>query len=547
MRLTLVCLFVLCSVIYHTQAVSYDVALITDFHYDPVYGTKQAYGTCTSATSSLFETGCDSPLKLIQSALNDASSLSNAFTIFGGDWQRHEFDKTDLKTASVFDTISKELSAVVTSGLPSDSSNVCITLGNNDFEKDYTFNISATSHTYLLEQISAMKSNGVLTEEEGSVMSECGFYTHKSAGFWVVSLNTLVWAYSIVPAISNDSDPCGQFAYLQSQLEEAEKSGVKVIILGHIPPTVKSYNVIQQGSFTSEAVDMHWKKSYQDKYFSLIQQYSSTVSTHLYGHTHVFSVIAVDELAVPGFIVPSISPVFGNNPSYLVASFTSDWKLRNVRQRYLNGTEWVEGLDVAAAMGFKFGFQNFTDMKASVTRMGSDDRTWGNYLSLHSGGRGNLYSALPSEECRSFCRALLICGMTQSNVSALEACTSSVLLTENNGEKVSTGESVLTALLLILVPLAAISAILLKQMYPKLRAGKIDFFPDIDWGQQLTGRKRKSKKSTVDAPPAGTAAFAGAGLGEEEEAKRQQGENNVSAIEVEPREEMWSDTDERRP
>eukprot|EP00796_Vickermania_ingenoplastis_P007071 gene7071-5009_t len=433
------------------------VTFIADIHYDPDYGTSKAYGACTTSSySDLGTAGCDAPMSLIQSAIRDVSAHVNAFTVFAGDWQRHKFPATDLPTSAVFTPLSELFASIETSGMPStDTVNIAITLGNNDFISDYEFNYAATSQPYLEEQVTVMGEHKIQSEAEGKVFGKCGYYTKEMEGINIITLNAFLWTYSITPSIASEvEDPCGQFVYLEQQLANAAAANKKIIVLTHVPPSVNAFGVIRAGDYSTVMGNMYWKPNYQDRYSALLRQYRAHVVTHLYGHTHVFSVLAYDDLPVPGFVIPSISPVFGNTPSYLVVSFTEDWELKSIYQRYLGKDgEWKVGQTVETALDLKGNYRDMDALRESMTRMATEKSTFMNFLLLHGGGI-DPYNALPGHDCDAWCRGVTVCNTLYHDFDKLKNCTASVMemmITESGGRKTSTAEIVVVVIFLVAV------------------------------------------------------------------------------------------------
>lgn len=121
---------------------------------------------------------------------------------------------------------------------------------------------------------------------------------------------------SHVPNTSTIPDPFGQFAWLNATLKTLKAQGKFAYIAGHIPPIVDSYGGNPQ-----------WHPHYITTYKSIVGMYASVVKAQVFGHVHSveFRVppASVDAAAsafelVPLFVSGSISPLFGNNPSFMV-------------------------------------------------------------------------------------------------------------------------------------------------------------------------------------------------------------------------------------
>jgi sphingomyelin phosphodiesterase acid-like 3 len=132
------------------------------------------------------------------------------------------------------------------------------------------------------------------------------------------------------PAVDSSA---AQIAWLRKQLAAARAANQRVWVMAHIPPGIDAYSTIRKTSgsycpagaaetFTSEGLA------------SVLSKYAGTIKLALFGHTHMdeFRVFQTDETgkdgdlvmgskyAVPGKLVPSISPVNGNTPAFTIAT-----------------------------------------------------------------------------------------------------------------------------------------------------------------------------------------------------------------------------------
>lgn len=92
------------------------VNLISDVHYDPAYGTSSADGNCNNVSDSPIygKPGCDAPMDLILSTLDDASSHLSDYTFFAGDFQRHKMSESGLSVNMVFGAVCSMFSSIHT-------------------------------------------------------------------------------------------------------------------------------------------------------------------------------------------------------------------------------------------------------------------------------------------------------------------------------------------------------------------------------------------------------------------------------------------------
>lgn len=412
------------------------VNIVADFHYDPGYGTLKSYGPCKTGSAPMFgEAGCDAPEALIQSLVQDLVAQKNPYTLFAGDWQRHWPASSGYKANDTMKPMSKLMAQVAAaSGTPTQVFMGAI--GNNDVESDYYFDYTAANQPLLKDMAFHMAAAGILSSSESATSSKCGFYARRLPGISFVSLHTLLWTYRIRPPVPNDVvDPCGQFAFLEAELAFALSKNSKVILIGHMPPAVQINAVISRGHFGAESEDMFWKPQYQARFTDYLQQYGSIVVLQMWGHSHFFSPFAALALGHSiGIVVPSISPLICNTPSYLSATFTDDWQLVNLRQRYLPSdadatTAWVDGLDVKDALGFRNGYSgDRADTIRILTSLFTNDELWTNYIKMRGGGRDNPNPGIfPVKECVGFCRAVVVCSFVNVTHESTKVCVQSLM------------------------------------------------------------------------------------------------------------------------
>jgi sphingomyelin phosphodiesterase acid-like 3 len=117
-----------------------------------------------------------------------------------------------------------------------------------------------------------------------------------------------------------------ELAFLTTQLSEARKLKEKVWVMGHIPPGVDPYTtVLHLRDVCGGQSPVMFLGS--NKLDDLLAQYSDVVTLAIFAHTHMdemrfLNAPGSSESTAPGVpikLVPSISPINGNNPSFLIA------------------------------------------------------------------------------------------------------------------------------------------------------------------------------------------------------------------------------------
>jgi len=117
----------------------------------------------------------------------------------------------------------------------------------------------------------------------------------------------------------NDATGEQQIAWLRAQLTAARTAHEKVWVMAHIPPGIDPYTTFnnKQNKCGGEPEMFLGSESFANA----LTDFADVIKLALFGHTHM------DEMrsftgprgAVPGKLVPSISPVNGNNPAFTIA------------------------------------------------------------------------------------------------------------------------------------------------------------------------------------------------------------------------------------
>ena len=182
---------------------------------------------------------------------------------------------------------------------------------------------------------------------------------------------------------------------------------------------MNAYDVLNEGFNTSEPV--YFQDAFTIRYAEVVSNYSAVIIAQLYGHTHKFAFLADRDMAVPAFIAPAISPIFENNPSYLVVTLdAASLDLVDIQQHYLatNKTAWVSGQTLRSILGIP---QLTVDaMRRSATELFTNDSMWKELVLAYGGGITT--NAFPVSVCGVQCRATFCCSLLETRLSRLEAC-----------------------------------------------------------------------------------------------------------------------------
>ncbi|KPI82834.1 hypothetical protein ABL78_8154 [Leptomonas seymouri] len=476
---------------------SVQVTLISDIHLDPNYGTPAAYSSCTTPESSVWGVaGCEASPQLTQRSLDDVSEQNTSFIFHGGDWQRHRFYGSGLSATSIFGDLSERFRNVTVDGSLGEVA-FCTALGNNDVVPNYFFALdSSMSEQELFQRVQAMETVGLLTSSEAGVMAKCGYYTHEMATVNVIVLHTLLWTFRLRPELSDSiSDPCNQFAFLESELQKVRSSGKRAIILGHIPPGLNTFNVLRGGFNTLER-DIFWKPEYQRSYDAIIYAYRDVVTVQIYGHTHRFTLQVFPENGVLSLIMPAISPIYNNNPSYLLANFSErDWSLQDVQIRYVTQDGMFHaGMSAKRALKISADLSSLPQLRASIKALATDDEAWENYLRMFCGGELR-NTVFPRGPCDARCRYVVVCSMLESNHSHIQRCVADFLATSSDDSThMSSGAM---ALIIICSIIGLDMSVMLVLM---ARSGQTTLacsnFQSTKWWRSLLEKQSKSSVAT---------------------------------------------------
>ncbi len=147
-----------------------------------------------------------------------------------------------------------------------------------------------------------------------------------------------------------------QVAWLQGQLEAARRNREQIWVVSHIPPGIDPYGTARKAQdMCSGEAPVAFLSS--DALAKTLSDFGDVIRLAIFAHTHM------DELrllrpqpqasgaAVAVKMVPSISPVDGNNPSFVVAqaepasATLKDYKVIAASNKTGIGTHWSEEYD----------------------------------------------------------------------------------------------------------------------------------------------------------------------------------------------------------
>ncbi len=123
----------------------------------------------------------------------------------------------------------------------------------------------------------------------------------------------------------NAAPAAEQIAWLRKQLTEARANGEQVWVMAHIPPGIDVYTTFHRYLFApGEACNVKQAQMFLGNNLlgETIANFGDIVRLAIFAHTHMDEIKLLqgpDGKAVPAKMVPSISPINGNEPSFIVA------------------------------------------------------------------------------------------------------------------------------------------------------------------------------------------------------------------------------------
>ncbi|KAI9986452.1 hypothetical protein PInf_025395 [Phytophthora infestans] len=200
-------------------------------------------------------------------------------------------------------------------------------IGNADGNPDYHMEVTdpETESNPSIELISEVWEDS-LTAANMDLLNRRGYLSYAlDDKLHVITLNTVPYSPSHLPDTSKHPDPFGQFAWLDKTLAELQNADKFAYIAGHIAPIVDSYGGNPQ-----------WHPKYIVKYKNIVGKYADVIKAQFFGHVHSVEfrvpVTSLDGPAgdddtfqlLPMYTTGSISPLFGNNPSFMVWDYDTE-------------------------------------------------------------------------------------------------------------------------------------------------------------------------------------------------------------------------------
>jgi len=278
--------------------------------------------------------GDDTDLQLFQSAIREMQRVDPhpPVVVVTGDLLGHVIAKKDATPTTI------EIAHMLGRAFP--DAQFVLALGNNDGAcGDYAL----TPEAPFLRQAGAaweplVNRHGAAPTFMRTFVHD-GFYTARLPipGLQAIVVNDVPWS----PRYRSGCGPAPNAAAHQlNELDTAlAQAKGRVWVLFHIPPGVDAFSTAQLTHRL--AIVPFLRPDMRDGLLHLLVRKPGQVALAVAGHTHKFAfrvVGATGPEPVPMLLVPSISPIFSNDSSFLTANVGSDGTLRDVDETsYLDG------------------------------------------------------------------------------------------------------------------------------------------------------------------------------------------------------------------
>ena len=156
--------------------------------------------------------------------------------------------------------------------------------------------------------------------------------------------------YTACSGASDDHAAANQIAWLRAQLSSARADHVHVWVMAHIPPGIDSYANFAKHRDICGGKDPEMFLASTDL-ANTLADFPDVIRLTLFGHTHMdeFRVFtAPDGKPIPAKLVPSITPVNGNNPAFTIAeiepstALLKDYAVYAASNQTGTDTKWSE-------------------------------------------------------------------------------------------------------------------------------------------------------------------------------------------------------------
>ncbi|KAF7728939.1 Endopolyphosphatase [Apophysomyces ossiformis] len=225
---------------------------------------------------------CDAPTHLIEHTINwIGQNWKNKldFVIWTGDNARHDIDGKIPRTRKEILDYNQRLTDMMRQTFTMEETNRTITIvpviGNNDIHPHNILHGNQLNRDkpITLEDFATMWRDFIPQDQLDAFMQGGYFAIDVVPGIRVLSLNTLYFFNSndaVHPCKVKGGTADRHMEWIKEQLERARKDRVKVYMIGHVPPSPKTF-----------------RKSCLSRYINISLAYADIITGHMYGHANM--------------------------------------------------------------------------------------------------------------------------------------------------------------------------------------------------------------------------------------------------------------------
>jgi sphingomyelin phosphodiesterase acid-like 3 len=345
----------------HPAAAS-DILVLTDIHFNPLAYSALAEPLAAAPAEqwpAILDRGQermstyteDSDWKLLRATLDELRRQKKPdIVLIAGDFLVHDFRKAFDRDLAAHDDAAYHRFVVKTmrflaleleNALP--KAPILPALGNNDSDcGDYAI---APGGAYLADTEAIVAGMIGPAAKEGFAQSWTALGNYAiddpaQRGIRVIGLNDNYFSthYRNTCGGAGDGNPGrATLAWLSRALADAASAHRKVILLYHIPPGTDAFATARHDACPVTPVQL-MSEPYAGQLHALMERYQGTIVADIAGHLHTdgFRVLRSGDKPF-GFvmIVPAISPIFGQNPSFRRFTLSDDGTIGDVNTYYL--------------------------------------------------------------------------------------------------------------------------------------------------------------------------------------------------------------------
>jgi sphingomyelin phosphodiesterase acid-like 3 len=356
--------FLLAYGLAHAQSAQPKALLISDIHFDPFHDPAKVSQLAAAPVSAweailaspdsptqaadhaALQTACkttsvNTPYSLLASTMRALrqDAVDVRFATMSGDFLTHQFNcrfanTMPSATHAQFEAFMEKAMEFEASELEKALPRIPVyfAMGNNDSNCD---DYKLDTNTAYLQALDGIASRGV-----GSAWNAAAAKSFATGGYYSVMMappmqrtrlivvNDLFLA-STYKSCANTVDEApakAQMQWLQEQLDAARRLHQRVWVMGHIPPGVNPFATAKKSPLkicapvgTPDAGPAMFMVN--ESLGDTLVKNADVVKLAIFGHTHSdeMKLLGTGDQRVAVKVVPAITPVYGNNPTFLVA------------------------------------------------------------------------------------------------------------------------------------------------------------------------------------------------------------------------------------